>query len=135
MNSFNQYALGAIGEWLYGVMAGIALDPEVPGYKHILIEPRSGGGLTHVNASYATPYGKVSTGWRIDGGNFYLNVAIPANTTATVMLSAVRWENVFEGGRRITRADGILSMRQAGANTRIEIGSGQYEFRHTFLMQ
>ena len=46
MNSFNHYAYGAIGEWMYRTMAGIEIDPKQPGYKHILIQPRPGGGLS-----------------------------------------------------------------------------------------
>jgi alpha-L-rhamnosidase len=37
MNSFNHYAYGAIGEWMYRVMAGIEIDEAAPGYAHILI--------------------------------------------------------------------------------------------------
>ena len=40
MNSFNHYAYGAVGDWLYRVAAGIDTDPDMPGYKHILIRPR-----------------------------------------------------------------------------------------------
>ena len=46
MNSFNHYAYGAIGEWMYRVMAGIETDESAPGYKHVLIQPRPGGGFT-----------------------------------------------------------------------------------------
>ena len=52
MNSFNHYAYGAIGEWMYRVMAGIEIDQAAPGYKHILIQPRPGGGFTRVKASH-----------------------------------------------------------------------------------
>ncbi len=60
MNSFNHYAYGAIGDWMYRVMAGIEIDEAAPGYKHILIQPRPGGGFTSVKASHQTPYGKVA---------------------------------------------------------------------------
>ena len=42
MNSFNHYAYGAIGDWMYRVMAGIEIDEAAPGYKHVLIQPRPG---------------------------------------------------------------------------------------------
>jgi alpha-L-rhamnosidase len=45
MNSFNHYAYGAVGEWLYGTVAGLELDPAQPGYKHTMIQPHPGGGL------------------------------------------------------------------------------------------
>ena len=55
MNSFNHYAYGAIGDWMYRVMAGIEIDPAAPGYKHILIQPQPGGGFTSASASHVTP--------------------------------------------------------------------------------
>lgn len=128
MNSFNHYALGAVGEWMYTVMAGIALDPTAPGYKHVLIQPRPDGGLTHVTASHLTPYGEVSSSWRIDAGNFYLSVAIPPNSSATVTLPDARLEQLLEAGKSLTRSNGIRAMRQVGSNTVMEIGSGQYGF-------
>jgi alpha-L-rhamnosidase len=80
MNSFNHYAYGAIGEWMYRIMAGIEIDPAAPGYKHILIQPQPGGGFTSVKASHQTMYGKVSSAWTLRDSKFELTVEIPANT-------------------------------------------------------
>jgi alpha-L-rhamnosidase len=57
MNSFNHYAYGAIGYWLYNTVAGINVDPSQPGYKHIILSPQPGGGLEFVRATLQTPYG------------------------------------------------------------------------------
>ena len=103
MNSFNHYAYGAIGDWMYRVVAGIQIDEANPGYKHIVIEPRPGGGLTSAKASVETMYGLVASGWEITGDKLTLKVQIPANTTATVKLPNGKVE---------------------------EIGSGEYEFSH-----
>jgi alpha-L-rhamnosidase len=84
MNSYNHYAYGAIGDWMYRVTSGIDTDPECPGYKKIIIKPTVGGNLTYANASYQTPYGKLTSNWKIDGDTFNLDVEVPANTTATV---------------------------------------------------
>lgn len=87
MNSFNHYAYGAIGAWLYQTVAGIEIDPAKPGYKHILIAPRPGGGLTFAKATFDSVYGPIASAWQIDdAGVFTLDVTIPANTTATVTL-------------------------------------------------
>lgn len=133
MNSFNHYVLGAVGEWMYSVMAGIA--PSAPGYKHILIQPRPGGALTSVKARHVTPYGEVSVSWKIDQGRFHLSVTIPTNTTATVILPEARSESVFEGGNRATQSNGIHALRQADSNTIVEIGSGHYEFSHRYAVE
>ena len=52
---FNHYAYGAIGEWMYRVVAGLELDPAEPGYKHVLVQPQPGGGLTSAEARLETP--------------------------------------------------------------------------------
>lgn len=123
MNSFNHYAYGAIGEWMYRVAAGIDVDPQAPGYKHILIEPRPGGSLTRVRASHETMYGTVSSAWEKKGDRFELAVEIPANTRATVRLPKARLSDV-------TKVDGVTTMRQDGDSVVVEVGSGQYRFAY-----
>ena len=59
MNSFNHYAYGAVGDWMYEVVGGIDIDPADPGYKHILIQPQPGGGITSVRVSHNSMYGRV----------------------------------------------------------------------------
>jgi alpha-L-rhamnosidase len=86
MNSYNHYALGAIGDWLYSTVAGIDLDPQQPGYKHILIRPQPGGTITWARGSLKSPYGLIESAWRLENGAFHLDVTIPPNTTATVRL-------------------------------------------------
>ena len=97
MNSFNHYAYGAIGDWMYGVVAGIGIDEARPGYKHIVIAPRPGGGLTYARASVESVYGKVASGWEIAGGKFQLKVQVPPNTTATVKMPSGKVEVVGSG--------------------------------------
>ncbi len=98
MCSFNHYAYGAIGDWLYKVVAGINYVEENPGYKSILIKPRPGGNLTYVNASLETRYGLIKSSWRIDDGKFTLNVTIPPNTTSTVKLPDNSEEKIIGSG-------------------------------------
>ncbi|HEV2293098.1 MAG TPA: glycoside hydrolase family 78 protein [Tepidisphaeraceae bacterium] len=114
MNSYNHYAFGAIGQWLYATVAGIDLDPQRPGYKHILIRPQPGGSLTYARGSLQSMHGRIEIAWRIDGDGFQLDVTIPPNTTATVRVPG---ERATEDGRPVTDASGI------------EIGAGRYAFR------
>ena len=132
MNSLNHYAYGAIGEWMYRVMAGIEIDPAAPGYRHTLIQPRPGGGFTRVSASHITPYGRVGSAWKIDGPAFELAVEIPANTTATIRLPGARLADVTAGGRPLVTGDGIITSRQDGLDVLIEAGSGSYRFEYRF---
>ena len=78
MNSYNHYAYGAIGSWLYGVVAGIQPDPDEPGFRHILISPEPGGGLSHASAELESLYGTIKSGWKLEEGLFTLAVRIPS---------------------------------------------------------
>lgn len=96
MNSFNHYAFGACGKWMFTTAAGIASDG--PGFKRLLIRPRPGGGLRWLRARYDSIRGPVATEWRLEGSTFHLRVTIPANTTARVVLPSARGDVVHEIG-------------------------------------
>lgn len=84
MNSFNHYAYGAIGQWMYERVAGLAPDPARPGYKHFFVRPLVGKQLTAARAELETPYGKASSSWVKQGAKVVLQVVVPPNTTATI---------------------------------------------------
>ena len=132
MNSFNHYAYGAIGEWMYRVMAGIDIDEAAPGYKHVLVQPQPGGGFTSVSASHETPYGKVGSAWTLQNGRFELAVEVPPNTRATVRLPKARLASVSESGKTLADGNGITGHRQDGDASVIEVGSGQYRFAYAW---
>ena len=132
MNSFNHYAYGAIGDWMYRVMAGIEIDEAAPGYKHILIQPRPGGGFTSVKASHETPYGKVASAWTLADGRFEFPVEVPPNTRATVRLPKAQLATVTEGGKPLAEGNGVTGRRQDGDAAVVEIGSGQYRFAYSW---
>ncbi|HUT28353.1 MAG TPA: glycoside hydrolase family 78 protein [Sedimentisphaerales bacterium] len=133
MNSFNHYAYGAIGEWLYRVVAGLDIDEQNPGYKHIIIQPHPGGGLSFARARLDSMYGPIEAEWRVDGNTTTVTVEIPPNTTATVKLPSAKLSDVTEEGKPLSEASGIhlLQMRQEGNTAVIHIGSGQYLFRYS----
>ena len=131
MNSFNHYAYGAVGDWMYQVVAGIDTDPEEPGYKHVLIQPRPGGGLTHASASLDTMYGTVSSSWQRDGETLRLRVAIPANTRATIRIPFATTDRTTEGGRPLNQAAGITNVREENGAVVLATGSGVYHFETT----
>lgn len=97
MNSFNHYAYGAVGNWMYQNIAGLKPDGAKPGFKHFFIEPQPGGGLTSAKADYDSVYGKIVSEWEIKGDVFNLHVKIPVNTTATVSIPAGNQWAIMEG--------------------------------------
>lgn len=121
MNSFNHYAYGAVGDWLYGVVAGIDVDPEKPGYEHIIFRPHPGKELTHVKAELESVRGKIRAGWRTNGDRFEYEVEVPPNATATVYLPSKDGAQVMHDGKPVTG-------QRDGDQVAIRIGSGVHQF-------
>lgn len=128
MNSFNHYAYGTIGDWLYRVVAGIDTGVDKPGYKHIVITPKPGKSITFADASLESMYGEIRSRWESTTDGFRLNVMIPCNTKAEVMLPGALLENVREGGIRLEKLPEIKIVGQTTDGVRLELGSGGYEF-------
>ena len=83
--------------WMYRVMAGLDTEEGGPGYKKSIVKPHIGGGFTPASASLDSPYGKLSSAWKIDDQKLELAVTIPANTTATVYVPVKDDREVREG--------------------------------------
>jgi alpha-L-rhamnosidase len=130
MNSFNHYAYGAIGDWLYRVVAGIEIDPQHPGYKHVFIRPRPGGDLNWVAAQLNTLFGEIKSKWNRETDHFQLVVQIPTNTEGTIRLPGARLEEVSESGVPLSRAAGVSSAEQVGDAVLVQVGSGSYDFSY-----
>jgi len=124
MNSFNHYAFGSVGRWMFGTIAGI--DTEGPGYKHIIIRPRPGGGFSFAKAGYESIHGKIESFWKIKNRTFTLNLTIPPNTTATVYVPARDAESVTESGRPAAGSEGVRFLRMEAGKAVYELGSGHY---------
>ena len=128
-NSFNHYAFGAIGDWLYRVVAGINLAPERPGYQRIRFQPRPGGSLTSAAARLDTQYGPIESRWARAGQTLEQFVMVPPNCEGVVYLPVVPATAVTESGRPLSQAEGIVSVSEAEGQLVVRVGSGQYAFR------
>jgi alpha-L-rhamnosidase len=126
--SHNHYSYGAVGSWLYQVVAGLEVDPEQPGYKHFIVRPRPGGGLNYAEVDYTSLHGAISAGWRSQAGSMHMDVVVPANTTATVYLPAAASGYVIENEIPIEENPDITNIRQEDEDIVCEIGSGSYHF-------
>ncbi len=123
MNSFNHYAFGAVGEWIWRHVVGIAPDPERPGYKHFSIRPRVGGGLTWARGEYDSIHGKIVSSWRFVGGRFELETRVPANTTATVYVPVTG-----DGTVRVDDMEGVRPLGIEDGCAAFAVGGGMYRF-------
>ena len=128
MNSFNHYAYGAIGDWMYRTVAGINWDENAPGYKKIIIGPHVTDSLSFASASLQTYYGKISSEWKRENGTLIMNVQIPVNTSATVFLPASDNDLITEGGKKINGLKEITIVDKTKDHVSVKLGSGKYSF-------
>jgi alpha-L-rhamnosidase len=126
MNSFAHYSFGAVGEWMYKTIGGI--DTIGPSFKRLLIRPQPGGALTSAKVSYTSIHGPIATHWRLEKDRFHLDVTIPANTTARVVLPTGDPATVTEGGLPIEKADGVRFVEVIDGNAAYDVASGSYSF-------
>ena len=123
MNSFNHYAYGAIGQWMYERMAGLAPDPQHPGYKHFFIQPNPAAPITSAAAELETPYGKARSSWKKTEDTLIINAIVPPNTTATLVMpsSCAATAIITESGKpcMLITVDGRLTC---------EVAPGKHEF-------
>jgi len=129
MNSFNHWALGSVGEWMWRVMAGLSPDAAHPGWAAFLVRPHPGGGIGWVRARYRSPRGVISVAWRHAGSSFALDVAVPPNTSATVWVPTTDVDAVAEGSMAADRVAGVRRVQTTSGAVAYRVGAGVYRFR------
>lgn len=126
MNSLNHYAYGAIGEWMYERIGGIA--PLEAGYKTIKIAPKPRKPLTSASTSLETPYGKVSSSWKVKGNEFQLSVIIPPNTSAKVIIPANTNKELLLNGNQFIDEQNVKLENKSDVVFELFIQPGTYNF-------
>jgi len=135
MNSFNHWAFGAVGGWIWQNLVGINPDERHPGYKHFVIRPRPGGGLTWARGTYQSIRGPIQSDWKIQSDRFTLNFTVPPNTTATVYVPAADPSTVTESDKPADQSPGVnlIGMEEGCAVYGVE--SGRYQFAASWTTQ
>jgi alpha-L-rhamnosidase len=128
MNSFNHYSYGAIMEWMYESMAGIAKDPAHPGFQHFFLRPHldPSGRVTQVAGSHLSPYGEIVSEWRTDGRKLTYRAVVPANSTATVRIHTADPATVRAGRTPLSRVPGVDDLGFEGGIASFRLPSGRY---------
>jgi alpha-L-rhamnosidase len=129
MNSFNHYALGAVAGFLFRRIAGI--DATTPGFASFRFDPIHDARLKTGAGRYRSRSGLITTRWqRVADGGYRLELQVPANTTAQVVLPAQSGADVREG-RRPLGAARTVQVQQGAEQGRVSlsVGPGKYDFR------
>jgi alpha-L-rhamnosidase len=129
MNSFNHYAYGAIGDWMYRVSAGIEIKG--PGYKQFVIQPHPTKKLAYSKASFESPYGTIASGWERKGTSILVRIRIPANTEASIIIPVDTEGKVTENGNSLASNKNFSDIVSSNKKVSLRAGSGEYLFEYT----
>jgi len=128
MNSFNHYAYGAIGEWMYNNLMGLKLNEDFPGYKRFTIEPIFDENFENVKASFDSNYGEIAVEWSRKNGKLHLTIDVPANTSSDVILNKPTEGNwKLDNAKLATK---IMEHQEQSEKTILLLGSGKYNFSY-----
>ena len=106
MLSFNHYAYGAVVDWIYRHVAGIAPTVERPGYRRVVVAPRPAATITWAKASIESRLGPVSIDWRLDGPDLAIALDVPFGADAELDLPLTETSTVSVDGEPF--AGGLL---------------------------
>jgi alpha-L-rhamnosidase len=119
---------GGFDVWFFNGIAGINPDPEIPGFKHIILKPQIFGSLNYAKAQYNSVYGLIKSEWELKDKNLIWNIEIPVNTTAEIHVPSKNPDKISENGKNASESEGITFIRNEGNYSVFKAGSGQYQF-------
>jgi alpha-L-rhamnosidase len=128
MNSFNHYALGSVGEWLYRYVLGIDQQPGTAGFERLMMRPHHGTPLTWARGSYQSVRGTISTSWDHGSHQFTYRVLLPPNTTATVHIPSSHPAEVRDNADNPPASLASFPGAPDTGEAIYHIGSGAHEF-------
>lgn len=87
-SSYNHYALGCVGDWMYRNLGGIKLKKA--GFKEVEISPDFNCGLTQCYTAVETCNGLLVVQWQKAEEQISMEVVVPIGTTAEVVIGSDR---------------------------------------------
>jgi alpha-L-rhamnosidase len=127
MNSLNHYAYGAVGEWLFRRVAGIAPDPRMPAFRRVICRPLPNPALGFARAEHRAHVGTIATEWRIDDNVVTWRLALPPNTSAEVHVPCSESGAIRLNGAAIAGHPGAPGVAGEGGRVVVTVGSGSWQ--------
>ncbi len=119
---------GGFDAWFYNGLGGIKPDPDIPGFKHIILKPDVIKTMDFSQTQYNSIYGLIRSDWYIKGKELRWLISIPANTTATAYIPALSPDNITETRVPASETEGARFLKMENGSAVFEIGSGNYTF-------
>ncbi|MEN6456188.1 MAG: alpha-L-rhamnosidase C-terminal domain-containing protein [Prolixibacteraceae bacterium] len=126
--------MGSVDSWFYKYILGIRPDINYPAFQKFTIRPVIFSELDHAEGELVTVKGVIKSSWKKSNGVLFLNVTIPANTTARIYIPAKNAGTITEGGKKISEIKelAVLSGEEDGCVV-LQAGSGDYHFKTKIL--
>ncbi|MBC6490540.1 family 78 glycoside hydrolase catalytic domain [Flavihumibacter stibioxidans] len=125
--SHNHPMFGVVSEWFYRWLAGIRPAEDAVGYDKIIIQPQFGS-LSQASAGFLSKHGMVSSSWKKEGEKLTLDLEIPVNTTADIVLPVSSLASITENGQPLQESAGVVIVKNEGGFLHLRAGSGKYHF-------
>jgi alpha-L-rhamnosidase len=131
MNSYNHYAYGAVGDWIYRYAAGVDAEPSDPGYHTIWLHPTFDARVGSLDFSYESGYGTIRSSWSISGKKATWKLAIPPNSSGQLPLASEDARRFTLDGRNLGKDAGLQAMDRPSGGRVFELPAGSYQFEVT----
>src|SRR5262249_37704056 len=128
MNSYNHYAYGAVGDWIYRYAAGIDAAPDDPGYHTIRLHPTFDPRLGSLDFSYESGYGTIQSSWSVSAKTASWKLTIPPNASGQLPLEKEDAGRFTVDGKNLAKDAGLRAMDRPGGGTVYELPAGSYQF-------
>ena len=126
--SNNHLMLGHLMEWFYGGLGGIEQTEKSVAYKEALISPQMVKGIDDVSTDFKTPYGTIVSKWKKTSGGVIVEVEVPVNTSALLVLPVKENGEILENGISIEKMTDVKLILQSAGKATVKLGSGAYRF-------
>jgi len=129
MNSYNHYAYGAVGDWIYRYAAGIDTTAAEPGFHVISLHPNFDSRLRSVDFSYESSYGTIHSAWTVSGKQATWNLTIPPNATGRLTLTAAEQAAYRLDGKALSGNSKIVAGGETDSRKVFDVPAGTYQFQ------
>jgi len=126
-NSLNHPMHSGFAAYFYESLGGIKSTYDKPGYKEFSVNPFSPESITNTTVNIPTPYGDIHNSWEQNGSVFSMNLKVPFNTKARVIISEKERESLRINGMAFKNANNM----KFSDNSKVILGSGNYQIEYT----
>jgi alpha-L-rhamnosidase len=99
MISYNHYAYGAVIDWVYRNVAGLAPVVNEPAYRKVSVAPKPAEGFAFAEATIDTRFGELSIRWDVQqSGLLSIDLEVPFGSTAVLDLPVTQSSEITVDG-------------------------------------